>query len=134
MQIEVRNHATDELIGSVPDATQADVEMAVAEARASFEKKSWHGMDPSHKESILWDLSALLLKHKDKRARLESMGNGKTLGVGHNDAAELSLALNGQLGFAPRFRDYGVTEDGCHQYNSTECTREDLLALCRATL
>jgi acyl-CoA reductase-like NAD-dependent aldehyde dehydrogenase len=36
-------------------------------------------MDPSRKEKILWDLSALLVKHKDELARLESMENGKTL-------------------------------------------------------
>jgi acyl-CoA reductase-like NAD-dependent aldehyde dehydrogenase len=79
MEIEVRNPATGELLATVPDATQADVDRAVAAARASFEKKTWRGMDPSRKEKILWDLSALLVKHKEELARLESMENGKTL-------------------------------------------------------
>jgi aldehyde dehydrogenase (NAD+) len=78
-QIEVHNPATGELLATVPDATQADVDRAVAAARESFEKKTWRGMDPSKKEKILWDLSALLLKHKDELARLESNENGKTL-------------------------------------------------------
>jgi acyl-CoA reductase-like NAD-dependent aldehyde dehydrogenase len=78
-QIEVYNPATGELLAKVPDATQADVDRAVAAARQSFEKKTWRGMDPSRKEKILWDLSALLLKHKDELARLESNENGKTL-------------------------------------------------------
>jgi aldehyde dehydrogenase (NAD+) len=78
-QIEVYNPATGELLATVPDATQADVDRAVAAARQSFEKKTWRGMDPSRKEKILWDLSALLLKHKDELARLESNENGKTL-------------------------------------------------------
>jgi aldehyde dehydrogenase (NAD+) len=78
-QIEVYNPATGELLATVPDATQADVDRAVAAARESFEKKTWRGMDPSRKEKILWDLSALLVKHKDELARLESNENGKTL-------------------------------------------------------
>jgi aldehyde dehydrogenase (NAD+) len=78
-QIEVYNPATGELLATVPDATQADVDRAVAAARQSFEKKTWRGMDPSRKEKILWDLSALLLKYKDELARLESNENGKTL-------------------------------------------------------
>jgi aldehyde dehydrogenase (NAD+) len=78
-EIEVRNPATGELLATVPDAAQADVDRAVAAARTSFEKKTWRGMDPSRKEKILWDLSALLVKHKQELARLESMENGKTL-------------------------------------------------------
>jgi acyl-CoA reductase-like NAD-dependent aldehyde dehydrogenase len=78
-QIEVHNPATGELLATVPDATQADVDRAVAAARQSFETRTWRGMDPSRKEKILWDLSALLLKHKDELARLESNENGKTL-------------------------------------------------------
>src|SRR5271168_303487 len=79
MEIEVRNPATGDLLATVPDATQADVDSAVAAARMSFEKKTWRGMDPSRKEKILWDLSGLLVKHKDELAALESMENGKTL-------------------------------------------------------
>jgi acyl-CoA reductase-like NAD-dependent aldehyde dehydrogenase len=79
MEIEVRNPATGDLLATVPDATQADVDRAVAAARRSFEAKTWRGMDPSRKEKILWDLSALLVEHKTELARLESMENGKTL-------------------------------------------------------
>ena len=77
--IEVHNPATGELLATVPDATQEDVDRAVAAARASFENKTWRGLDPSRKEKILWDLATLLDQHKDELARLESSENGKTL-------------------------------------------------------
>src|SRR5450755_2071731 len=77
--IDVINPATGELLTSVPDGESGDVDRAVAAARASFEKKTWRGMDPSRKEKILWDLAELLVKHKDELARLESQENGKTL-------------------------------------------------------
>ena len=77
--IDVINPATGDLLTTVPDGEAPDVDRAVAAARASFEKKSWRGMDPSKKEKILWDIADLLVKHKDELAALESMENGKTL-------------------------------------------------------
>ena len=78
-RIEVRSPAFGEVIGSVPDATQEDVDRAVAAARESFESGAWKGKDPSEKERILWRLAALMEEHKDELAALESMENGKTL-------------------------------------------------------
>ncbi len=75
--IDVVNPATGETLTTVPDANAADVDRAVAAARASFEKKSWRGMDPSRKEKILWDLSALIERNKEELSVLESLENGK---------------------------------------------------------
>src|SRR4051794_26971477 len=77
--IEVRNPATGELLTTVPDATSADVDAAVAAARASFESRSWRGKDSSEKELILWRLADLMDKHKHELAALESAENGKTV-------------------------------------------------------
>src|SRR5580693_5683254 len=77
--IDVINPATGELLTTVPDGEAVDVDRAVTAARASFEKKSWRGMDPSKKEKVLWDIAELLVNHKDELAALESMENGKTL-------------------------------------------------------
>ena len=51
----------------VPPAQRVEhrFDRAVTAARASFEKKSWRGLDPSKKEKILWDIADLLVKHKD---------------------------------------------------------------------
>jgi acyl-CoA reductase-like NAD-dependent aldehyde dehydrogenase len=77
--IEVRNPATGELLATVPDAGTADVDRAVAAARASFERKTWRSLDPSKKEKILWDLAALLERNREELAVLESLENGKTV-------------------------------------------------------
>ncbi len=77
--IDVVNPATGELLTTVPDGSAPDVDRAVAAARASFERKSWRGMDPSRKEKILWDISEILLRHREELAMLESMENGKTV-------------------------------------------------------
>ncbi|HLY18877.1 MAG TPA: aldehyde dehydrogenase family protein, partial [Bryobacteraceae bacterium] len=77
--IQVVNPATGETLTTVPDGAASDVDRAVASARASFENKSWRGMDPSKKEKILWDISEILLRHREELAVLESMENGKTV-------------------------------------------------------
>src|SRR4051812_29294009 len=77
--IDVMNPATGARLTTVPDGGAKDVDRAVEAARASFEKKSWRGMDPSKREKILWDISELLAKRKDELATLESLENGKTL-------------------------------------------------------
>ena len=77
--IDITNPATGELLTTVPDANDCDIDRAVAAARSSFERKTWRGMDPSRKEKILWDLAAILEKNREELAALESMENGKTL-------------------------------------------------------
>jgi aldehyde dehydrogenase (NAD+) len=77
--VDVINPATGELIATVPDGDADDVNHAVTAARASFEKKSWRGMDPSKRERILWKIADLLLEHRDELAGIISSENGKTL-------------------------------------------------------
>ncbi len=77
--IEVCNPATCELLGTVPDCDAAEVDRAVAIARASFENKTWRGLDPSKRERILWKIGDLLLEHRDELAKLISQETGKTL-------------------------------------------------------
>ena len=77
--IDVINPATGELLTTVPDGDAADIDRAVAAARASFERKTWRGLDPSKREKILWTIAEVLAKHKEELCTLESMENGKTL-------------------------------------------------------
>lgn len=77
--LDVINPATGELLTTVPDADETDVNRAVAAARASFEKKSWRGMNPSQRERILWNIADLLMKYRDELALTISQENGKTV-------------------------------------------------------
>src|SRR3954468_6675506 len=78
-QIEICNPATGQQIGSVPDADAVEVDRAVAAARASFENKTWRGLDPSKRERILHRIGDLLLERRDELARIVSQETGKTL-------------------------------------------------------
>jgi phenylacetaldehyde dehydrogenase len=76
--IPVVDPATGRQIAVVADANAADVDRAVAAARAAFEKGAWHDMLPVQREALIWRLSDLIDQHADELAELESLDNGKT--------------------------------------------------------
>jgi acyl-CoA reductase-like NAD-dependent aldehyde dehydrogenase len=111
--IEVHNPATGELLATVPDASPADVDGAVAAARASFESKRWRGLDPSRKERILWDLADLIEKRKEELALLESKENGKTVREAvRADVAPAADALRYYAGWIRKIYGETIPVDG----------------------
>ncbi len=77
-RIPVFDPATGQEIAQVVDANDADVDRAVAAARAALEKGAWADMTPADRERLLWRLSDLIEKNADELAELESLNNGKT--------------------------------------------------------
>ena len=76
--VSVVDPATGREIATVADAEKADVDRAVAAARAAFEKGPWPDMLPAQREALLWRLSDLIEKNADELSELESVNNGKT--------------------------------------------------------
>jgi aldehyde dehydrogenase (NAD+) len=58
--IDVIGASTEEVIGRVPDAVPADIDRAVAAARAAFDSGEWSGLAPSERASYLSALSQAL--------------------------------------------------------------------------
>jgi len=78
VRIPVFDPATGAEMASVADANAADVDRAVAAARAAFETGPWSTMLPAAREALLWRLSDLIQKNAEELAELESLDNGKT--------------------------------------------------------
>jgi len=76
--VPVFDPATGRQIAVTPDANEADVDRAVAAARAALENGPWARMLPSQREALIWRLSDLIDAHADELAELESIDNGKT--------------------------------------------------------
>jgi betaine-aldehyde dehydrogenase len=55
--IDVINPTTEEVAGRVPDATAADVDKAVAAARAAFDSGPWPRMTPAERAAVLTNVS-----------------------------------------------------------------------------
>ncbi len=77
--MEVVNPATEEVIASVASAGAADVDAAVAAARAALDGP-WGRMSARERGRLVSRLADRLMERADEVARLETMHNGKPIG------------------------------------------------------
>jgi len=66
-------------LAKVASTDVADVDAAVAAARAAFEKGAWSRMAPARRKRVLLGFSELLLKHAEELALLETLDMGKPI-------------------------------------------------------
>jgi len=75
------NPSTGEEICQVAEADAADVDKAVAAARAAFDQGPWKKMRASERGRMLHRLADLIEQNADELARLETLDNGKPLSI-----------------------------------------------------
>jgi acyl-CoA reductase-like NAD-dependent aldehyde dehydrogenase len=71
------NPATGEELTRVARCGAADVERAVASARAALAGKAWGRINPHKRARLLWNLADLIEANADELATLETHDNGK---------------------------------------------------------
>lgn len=76
---DVLNPATETLLCNVAEADSADVDAAVAAARAAFEAASWSGISPHARTRALLRIADAIEAHVDELAAIESLDNGMPL-------------------------------------------------------
>jgi aldehyde dehydrogenase (NAD+) len=84
------NPATEEELATVQKAGRADVDKAVAAARAAFKGK-WETSTGVFRRDLLNKFADLVEKHADRLAEVESLDNGKPLAVAK--AADIPLVV-----------------------------------------
>jgi 1-pyrroline dehydrogenase len=80
---EVANPATGDVIAEVPEGTQADVDRAVAAAKAAF--PGWRDTTPGDRALALLKLADLLEQHGEELCALESANVGKPMTVAREE-------------------------------------------------
>ncbi|WP_334191690.1 aldehyde dehydrogenase family protein [Pararhodobacter sp.] len=78
-RLDVINPATGAVISTIADASPADVDRAVAAARAAFERNDWASLLPNARGQLLWRIAEAIEAHAEEFARLECLDNGKPL-------------------------------------------------------
>jgi phenylacetaldehyde dehydrogenase len=78
-RIDVRDPATGDTITTVPSGDAADVDLAVAAARAAFQSAEWGASRPVDRERALLKLAGLVEAHQQELAEIETLDNGKPL-------------------------------------------------------
>ena len=86
------NPATGEAICEVPAGGSEDINRAVKAARAAFETGQWSKLTASERGRLIWKLADLLEQHIEEFAALESLDNGKPIGVAR--VADVPLAVD----------------------------------------
>src|SRR2546425_2474801 len=86
------NPATGEVLAHVAEGDREDIERAVKAARAAFDTGPWSKMTASERGRLIWKLGDLLEQHLEEFALLESLDNGKPLGIAR--AADVPLAVD----------------------------------------
>ena len=105
-------------LGMMARCDGADVDAAVAAARAAFEDRRWAGKAPAARKRVLIKFAELMLKHSEELALLETLDMGKPIKYSQN--VDVALASN-------CIRWYGEAIDKI--YDQIAPTGEDSLAL-----
>jgi phenylacetaldehyde dehydrogenase len=79
--IESINPATGIPLSRIASGTEADVDRAVAAARAALETGPWPTLSPLERGQVLLDLADIVEAHADELALIESLDNGKPVSV-----------------------------------------------------
>lgn len=79
--IPVEDPSTGKIVAHVADASDRDVDRAVAAARAAFDDGRWSGLPPMARERIMNRLADLIEANAAEFAELEAIDNGKPMGM-----------------------------------------------------
>jgi phenylacetaldehyde dehydrogenase len=101
--IAVYDPSTGKEIARVVDASDADVDRAVAAARRAFDDGRWTGLPPARRERLIHKLADLLEAHIEELAEIESIDNGKPRAASQGyDLPKCVDTLRYQAGFATK--------------------------------
>jgi aldehyde dehydrogenase (NAD+) len=100
--LEVVNPATEEVLATVQAAGIADVDAAVASARACFESDAWRKLSARKRGAILARAADLLEARTQEFAEVETRQNGKPLFESKIDVAQSVEVLRYYAGWADK--------------------------------
>lgn len=90
---EIRSPADGGLVATVSEATRADTEIAIAEARAAFDEGGWASTPERERGALLLRAADLLERDVKDVARAESLDTGKRLAESEYDVADVVACL-----------------------------------------
>ncbi|WP_376768842.1 aldehyde dehydrogenase family protein [Amycolatopsis acididurans] len=118
--------ATGEVFASVACGGAADVDRAVAAARAAFENGPWPRMKPNERAAALWRLGDLLLADAAEMARIETLDQGKPYAIAQAaDVPSAAGLFHYMSGYATKIEGETIPISAPGQYH-TYTRREPL--------
>jgi len=112
-KFETINPATEEVITSVHEASEKDVDIAVAAARKAFEGP-WRRETPENRGKLLHKLADLFEKNLDLLASVEALDNGKAVSMAKVDVSMCAGTLHYYAGWADKIEGKVVDTNPDH--------------------
>ncbi|MCZ8520713.1 MULTISPECIES: aldehyde dehydrogenase family protein [Paenibacillus] len=85
------NPATGEVLATVSEGDEADIDAAVRAARTAFDEGPWSRLSAAERGRLMYKLADLIEENKEELARLETLDNGKP--IRETRGADLPLAI-----------------------------------------
>ncbi|CAK7245229.1 MAG: aldehyde dehydrogenase (NAD(P)(+)) ald5 [Sporothrix thermara] len=122
---QVVNPTTEEVICSVHEANEKDVDIAVAAARKAFEGP-WRKVTPQERGLMLLKLADLAEKNAEMLAAVESLDNGKSINMARGDVGAVVGCLRYYGGWSDKIegKTIDISPDMFHY------TRHEPLGVC----
>lgn len=76
-KFEVKNPSTEEVIATVSEASEKDVDKAVKAAKDAFDNGEWTKMDADSRSQLIYKFAELLHENREELAQIEALDNGK---------------------------------------------------------
>lgn len=125
-RFDVHDPATGGVVASVAEGDAADIDLAVAAARRSFDDRRWRGMSADARSKVMWRIADLLEANADELALLDVVDNGMPLGYASAIVGFCAMQLRYYAGLitktAGRNSSPAISHDGqrVHAYTTVE--------------
>ncbi|OCA87204.1 aldehyde dehydrogenase family protein [Pseudobacillus wudalianchiensis] len=73
------NPATEEILATIYEAEETDIDLAVRAAKRAFEQGPWSKMSGAEKAKLIFKLTDLIEEHQEELAQLDTLDNGKPI-------------------------------------------------------
>ena len=121
------NPATEEVIANVQEASETEVNLAVAAAREAFDNGPWRRMTPRDRGILMFKLVALLERDVEEITRLEALDSGKPISfAGGADIPIMINCFRYYAGWADKLHGLSVPMNGPYVMN----TRKEPVGVC----
>lgn len=124
-KFEVINPSTEEVITSVCEGNEKDVDLAVAAAREAFES-TWKTTTPQDRSRLMNKLADICEKNAELLAAIESLDNGKSINFARLDISNVIGTIRYYAGWADKIegKTINIQPDMLHY------TRSEAIGVC----
>ncbi|HEY7940828.1 MAG TPA: aldehyde dehydrogenase family protein [Candidatus Limnocylindrales bacterium] len=100
--LEVEDPADATPFSRIPASADADVDLAVAAARRTFQAGTWSRITPSERGRVMWTLASLIRANAEALASLEVRDSGKPIREAREDMAGVADIFEFYAGMASK--------------------------------